>query len=134
MARDIINRKDIKLLVDTFYAKVMTNEVIGFIFSDVAGIDWGKHLPKMYNFWSSLLIGEKSYSGNPMRVHIGLSNSTEMSDTQFNEWLSLFYNTVDELFEGKNADEAKRRASKIASMMQTNIKFNKQSLLFKKQQ
>ena len=52
MIKDILNREDVVKLVDTFYGKVMTNNVIGFIFSDVAGINWSKHLPKMYNFWN----------------------------------------------------------------------------------
>lgn len=129
MNQDITNRSDVELLVDTFYGKVMTNEVIGFIFSDVVGIDWSKHLPKMYNFWSSLLFGERDYSGNPMRVHVALSKLTEMSSKEFGEWLRLFNETVDELFEGDKANEAKARASKIASLMQIKIKQTKQSSL-----
>lgn len=129
MNQDITNRSDVELLVDTFYGKVMTNEVIGFIFSDVVGIDWSKHLPKMYNFWSSLLFGERDYSGNPMRVHVALSKLTEMDSKEFGEWLRLFNETVDELFEGDKANEAKARASKIASLMQIKIKQTKQSSL-----
>lgn len=129
MNQDITNRSDVELLVDTFYGKVMTNEVIGFIFSDVVGIDWSKHLPKMYNFWSSLLFGERNYSGNPMRVHVALSKLTEMGSKEFGEWLRLFDETVDELFEGNKANEAKARASKIASLMQIKIKQTKQSSL-----
>ncbi len=132
MEQDITNREDIELLVDTFYGKVMTNETIGFIFSDVVGIDWSKHLPKMYNFWSSLLFGEREYSGNPMRIHVALSKETEMNNKQFNEWLSLFYETIDELFEGEKANEAKARASKIASLMINKISMeNQSSFVFK---
>ncbi len=127
MKQDITNRDDIKLLVDTFYGKVMTNETIGFIFSDIVGIDWSTHLPKMYNFWSSLLFGEREYSGNPMRVHVALSKETEIGKNQFGEWLRLFHETVDELFEGEKAKEAKSRASKIASLMMNKINMESQS-------
>lgn len=129
---DIKNRKDIELLVDTFYGKVMTNNIIGFIFSDIAGIDWSKHLPKMYNFWASLLLNEQSYSGNPLRIHVNLSKLTDMTNKEFSEWLKLFNETVDELFEGNKAEDAKRRAEKIASTMMTNIRITaqKSSLLF----
>lgn len=132
MLEDITNRDDIELLVDTFYGKVMTNSVIGFIFSDVAGIDWSLHLPKMYRFWASMLLNEQSYSGNPLRIHVHLSKLTEMSEPQFTEWLKLFTETVDELFLGSKADEAKMRAEKIASTMMTNIRMNAQrsSLIF----
>lgn len=127
MKRDITNQEDVVLLVDTFYGKVMINNTIGFIFSDIAGIDWSKHLPKMYNFWCSLLFGERDYSGNPMRIHTSLSDKTEMGEDQFREWLRLFDETVDELFEGDKANEAKSRAHKIASLMTNKIRMHKQS-------
>ena len=126
MENDIKTRDDIVLLVDTFYGKVMTNSVIGYIFSDVAGINWSLHLPKMYRFWASLLLNEQSYSGNPLRVHVHLSTLTIMSEKEFSEWLMLFIETVDELFSGEKADEAKQRAEKIASTMLTNIKLRAQ--------
>lgn len=133
MEDDIKTRDDIVLLVDTFYGKVMTNSVIGYIFSDVAGIDWSIHLPKMYRFWASLLLNEQSYSGNPLRVHVHLSTLAEMTEKEFSEWTKLFIETTDELFSGKKADEAKKRAEKIASTMLTNIRLNaqKRSVLFK---
>ncbi len=124
---DITNRKDIELMVDTFYGKVMINPIIGPIFSDVVRVNWGVHLPKMYSFWSSLLLNEESFSGNPMRVHIGLSKLTTMKEAEFSEWLKLFHETVDELFSGEKADEAKTKASDIARLMLTKIKMNEQS-------
>lgn len=124
---DIVNKKDIELMVDTFYGKVMINPIIGPIFSDVVRVNWGSHLPKMYSFWSSLLLNEQSFSGNPMRVHIGLSKLTAMTETEFSEWLMLFHETVDELFSGKKAEEAKTRASNIARLMQAKIKMNEQT-------
>ena len=36
MKTDIRNRKDIEKLVNTFYDKVKTDEVIGYLFNDVA--------------------------------------------------------------------------------------------------
>ena len=117
MKNDITNKDDIKLLVDTFYDKVKTNSVIGHIFNDIAKVDWEHHLPKMYSFWESLLLGEKGFTGNPMQKHIELSKLTTMAETQFSEWLLIFTQTTDELFEGIKADEAKTRAANIARLM-----------------
>ncbi len=117
MKNDITNKDDIKLLVDTFYDKVKTNSVIGHIFNDIAKVDWEHHLPKMYSFWVSLLLGEKGFTGNPMQKHIELSKLTAMTETQFSEWLLIFTQTTDELFEGIKADEAKTRAANIARLM-----------------
>lgn len=121
MKKDITNRKDIELMVNTFYSKVRSNPVLGFIFDDVAKINWESHLPKMYSFWASILFGEHSFSGNPMQKHIALSKQTEMTDKEFSEWLYLFIETVDELFIGEKANEAKLRAGNIARLMLHNI-------------
>jgi hemoglobin len=117
MKPDILSRDDIKLLVDTFYDKVKSNPVIGFIFDEVAKVDWQKHLPKMYDFWSTIVLGDQSYEGNPMITHIRLSKITPLTEKEFSEWILLFNATVDELFEGANAAEAKTRAGNIARLM-----------------
>lgn len=117
MKRDIENRDDIVLLVNTFYNSVKENNKLGNIFNDVAKIDWYTHLPKMYSFWASLLLAEHSFSGNPMEKHIALSKITSMTEVEFSEWLLLFTNTVDILFEGEKATEAKLRAGNIARLM-----------------
>lgn len=121
MKPDITSQTDIKALVDTFYNKVQQNKVLAPIFDDVAKINWDEHLPKMYSFWGSLLLQEHSYNGNPMKIHVELSKITPMSVAEFSEWISLFYQTVDELFEGATAEEAKTRAANIARLMQLKI-------------
>jgi hemoglobin len=91
--------------------------VLGPIFNDMAKVDWTLHLPKMYNFWASILLGEQSYDGNPMTRHIQLSRSIPLTENEFNEWITLFTRTVDDLFEGEKAEEAKTRAANIARLM-----------------
>ena len=115
--QDIASRDDIVLLIDTFYSKVKENEIIGYIFNDIAKVDWEHHLPIMYTFWSDLLLGEHNYFGNPMQKHIALSKRTPLTEIEFSEWLRLFTKTVDELYEGEIANEAKTRAANIAQMM-----------------
>lgn len=121
MKSDITSRKDIELLVDTFYEKVRSNPELRYIFEDVAKINWETHLPRMYSFWGSILLGEYSYSGNPMQKHIALSKLTAITNTEFSMWLRLFTETVDKLFTGEKATEAKVRAENIARLMMHNI-------------
>jgi hemoglobin len=40
MKRDIENKKDIELLITTFYDKVKADAAIGYIFNDIAKVDW----------------------------------------------------------------------------------------------
>jgi len=117
MKKDITDRADIELLVNTFYEKVKNSPKIGYIFTDVAKTNWEHHLPKMYSFWASMLLGERSFLGNPMQKHIEISALTPMGEAEFSEWLLLFTQTTDELFSGTKADEIKIRATNIARLM-----------------
>lgn len=121
MKLDIENRDDIILLVNTFYNNVKKDKTIGYIFEEVANVNWDMHLPKMYSFWSSILLGEHSYTGNPMTIHMELSKLTAMTEKEFTAWLTLFTQTVDQLFAGNKANEAKERAANIARLMQYKI-------------
>src|SRR5690606_7509111 len=109
--KDIQTREDIQLLVDAFYEKVQYDDLLSPVFSHV---DWPHHLPVMYNFWSSLLLGDRSYQGNPFQKHQSLA----IGKAHFAAWLRLFTLTIDEHFEGAVATEAKERAQSIAGMFQ----------------
>lgn len=115
--KDIETRSDIELLVNSFYDKVKADKTIGYIFNDVATVDWILHLPKMYSFWETVLLGKMSFKGNPMVKHIQLSKKTEMSKKHFDHWLKLWNTTIDEHFEGIIATDAKQRGKNIAGLM-----------------
>lgn len=117
MKKDIEHRADIELLVNAFCSEVRQSNILGYIFDDVAKVDWKTHLPKMHLFWSNLLLGEKKFSGNPIQTHIELNQRTSLTSKEFEEWLCLFCEAVDKLFEGKKAEEAKQRAANIARLM-----------------
>lgn len=117
MKTDIRNRKDIEKLVDAFYNKVKTDPVIGYLFTDVAMVNWSSHLPKMYDFWENILFCTANYSGNPMMKHKELHEKSPMTEEHFKHWITLFTSTVDKLFEGTKTEEIKNRAMNIASLM-----------------
>ena len=50
---DIETRTDIDLIMRVFYERALADEVIGFIFSDVAHLDLERHLPIIGDFWES---------------------------------------------------------------------------------
>jgi len=121
MKKDIHNRADIILLVDTFYKNVALNKQIGPIFTDVAKVDWSHHLPKMYDFWESILFGKAIYKGNPMLTHFALNEQTPLQTEAFETWKNLFFQTVDDLFVGENAHLIKQKAQSIADLMHFKI-------------
>jgi hemoglobin len=118
---DISSRHDIVQLVDAFYERVGRDELLGPIFNDVARVDWDAHLPRMYDFWDSVLFGRTGFKGNPLAVHRALAQLTPLTSREFTAWLTLFHATVDALFSGAVATQAKVRASRIAATMQLHL-------------
>jgi hemoglobin len=109
--KDIVSRQDIELLVDRFYEKVQADKELAPLFIHV---NWEKHLPLMYSFWSSMILGEQSYRGNPFQRHAALP----LHSVHFKQWITLFNETVDEYFAGEKAEEIKTRAGSIAGVFQ----------------
>ena len=121
MKKDIETRTDIELLVNSFYERIKTDKVIGYIFTDIAHVNWLKHLPIMYDFWENALFYTGSYTGNPMTLHKHLHRLIPLTREHFAQWNKLFTTTVDELFEGEKAILAKQRATSISAVMQIKI-------------
>lgn len=117
MKKDIENRQDIVLLVDTFYIKVKKDKVIGHFFNEVVNLSWDVHMPIMYNFWESVLMHTAAYKGNAMETHINLDRKSAMAQAHFDQWIKLWDETVEELFEGPKAVEAMQKAKSMAFLI-----------------
>ena len=121
MNTDISNRKHIETLVENFYSEAMEDETIGAFFTSVVTLNLDKHLPKICDFWESVLLGNPTYKGNPMQKHIELSKKKRLEKNHFDQWILLWTKHVDLLFEGDVADQAKSRAIQVAALMQFKI-------------
>lgn len=117
MKKEFQYLEDIRLLVDNFYAKVRSDNLLSPIFNGVIKDRWPEHLEKMYTFWQTVLLGEHTYYGNPFMPHADLP----VEKQHFDRWIELFYQTLEEQFEGEKADEAKWRAAKMTEMFQHKI-------------
>ncbi len=122
MKKNIEDRKDVALLVDSFYAKIRKDADIGHFFNDVIQ-DWDEHLEKLTDFWEMNLFGGKNYRGNPIEAHIEVDQHSGgvISSHEFGIWLNHWFATIDELYEGGNADTLKRRARKMSTMLFMNM-------------
>lgn len=119
MKKDIAERQDVELLVDQFYSRVNADPLLSSIFNDLAKVDWAHHLPKMYSFWSSVLLDENSYKGRPFPPHAVLP----ISKIHFERWLTLFRETLTENFEGPTSDLALERANNLAAIFNSKLKY-----------
>ena len=121
MKRDISNRTDIELMVNTFYEKVIADKLLGSIFQDVAKVNWATHIPLLNNFWENVIFFTGSYEGNPVNLHKHLHYIKPLNKTHFDRWNKLFILTVDQLFEGPKAELAKERAISISGIIKDKV-------------
>lgn len=122
MKQDIKTRDDVFLLVSSFYVKVRKDAVLGPFFNNVI-TDWDAHIHRLTDFWESSLFLKTKYLGNPLAVHVKVDqeNNNSISELHFGLWLNLWFETIDELFMGDYADNAKQRARKMGTFLYLNI-------------
>lgn len=109
---EITELEQVKLLVDSFYDKVRKDDLLKDIFDDVIQDRWPEHLEKMYRFWQTVLLDERTYEGRPFVPHMYLPVESE----HFNRWLDLFESTLAEHFHGDNVETARWQANRMAQM------------------
>jgi len=112
--KPILNNEDVTLLVETFYAKVLKDKVLAPFFKQ---LDFEVHLPKMIHFWNFVLLDQPGYTTNVVKKHLKMP----LEHAHFQQWLFLFNETIDELFEGEKVSLAKQRASIIAWTIESKI-------------
>lgn len=122
MKRDIENREDIYQIVKSFYVKLMNDELMVHFFTDFKDpVHLEEHLQVLVDFWDNMLFYSGTYQKNAMKPHLDLQATKPFKKKHFNQWLSFFNSSVDELFEGQNAHNAKTRALSIATVMEIKI-------------
>ena len=123
---DIKNRADIETFVHLFYSRIVTDPLIGIIFTKIFPINMSHHIPIITDFWETILLDHPIYKKNAMQVHFEINKKFPLQKKYFDAWLHLFNTTIDELFCGEKVLLAKKRAAGIADLMQ--LKINKINL------
>ena len=114
---DIQTRDDVYALVSTFYEHIRIDTVLGPIFnSHIEDEKWPEHIQKLTDFWMTGLFGVVCFKGNPTEAHRKVDKNLHYSIDQnhFDQWLNLWFNTIDNLFEGSLANRAKEASIKMA--------------------
>jgi hemoglobin len=123
MKQDISTRQDIDLLVKVFYDKLLADALLQYIFQQTVLAELEKHLTKIADFWDSILLDTDIYRGNVTEAHINLDKKYPLKEAEFQQWLTHWKASVDELFEGEKAELAKFRAQSIADIMQYKLQY-----------
>ena len=99
-----IDEADISNLVHAFYPRVRADPRLGPIFERHIGTSdraWEPHLARIEGFWANVMLGSRTYQGNPMLAHAGVP---EIEPTDFDRWLDLFEETAREILSRQKAD------------------------------
>lgn len=112
---DIATRDDCERLVRAFYGRALTDPVIGWLFTDVAQLDLEEHVPRITDFWETVLLGGTAYRGGVFGPHARLHEKAGLRAGHFTRWLGLWTDTVDSLFAGERAELAKAHAVRTAN-------------------
>lgn len=109
--RDLTDGDLFDLLRD-FYDALERDPLVGPYF---AAVDMSEHLPRITDFWSTMLFGTRRYSSNAFQPHARLEGLTS---EHFGRWLATLEGVIDRRFAGRYAEEMKTSAHRIAYSMQ----------------
>ncbi|MBE8715365.1 group III truncated hemoglobin [Sphingobacterium hungaricum] len=119
--KDVRDLADIRLFVDTFYARIRKDDLIGPIFTERIGDKWAIHLEKMYTFWETILFEQKTYFGAPFLPHATMN----LEPHHFQRWISIFESTLHELNQGANTEKAIWQGKRMAEIFMSKIAYYK---------
>ena len=108
-----ITSQDIAELVAAFYTRVRAHPVLGPVFEAKIGTtdhEWAPHLRKIEAFWANVMLGGRSYDGNPMRAHM---NAPGVQPAHFAIWLDLFEAEARRLLPPEKSDAFNMLARRI---------------------
>ncbi len=114
---DIASRDDVATLVEDFYNRCFADDLLGPVFVDVARLDLRAHLPRMVDFWMTVLFRAGLYDGNVLDVHVALHDRHPLTAELLDRWLETWTATVSDTFAGEVADRAVLQARRFAWSM-----------------
>ena len=110
----------LRRLLDHFYAEVRRDDMIGPLFNRVIGDEWGPHLDRIQDFWSSVMLKTGRYQGNPLAVHRAIDG---LEPQFFDRWLALFEASAREVLTPDLADAFVAKAQLIADSLRLGLYF-----------
>lgn len=126
MKLDISTREDIKFVITKFYDKLLADEqMIPFFKEIVAENQLEHHLEIITDFWNDILFDTLTYQNNVMKKHLDKNVFVKFTAAHFAIWISYFFATIDENFEGEKAQNMKSRATSIATVMKLKMNIYK---------
>ncbi len=110
-----LREEDLLALLTDFYARVERDALLAPYFADV---DMMAHMPRIVDFWSTMIFHTGRYTGNAFQPHLSMPGLTA---THFARWLHTLAATVDTHAAGPAAEHMKSLAGRIALSIQIRL-------------
>lgn len=117
LTRDLADRADIHALLSKFYGRVLDDDLLAKPFTEVRAKGLDSHLPVMCDFWETMLLQARLYQRSALEVHRVVHHNHPLDHRHFLRWLTLWLDTVDVMFSGPVAEQAKTQGRRIAWAM-----------------
>ena len=102
-------------LLTAFYDVVGRDPLLGPYF---ARIDMAAHVPRIADFWSTLLFHSGRYQGNAFRPHAAMPG---LEGAHFDRWVTFLDDVVDARYAGPAAERMKALGRRIAGSMRLRL-------------
>lgn len=113
--RPDLRDEDIHGVLVAFYDAVERDPLLAPYF---AGIDMPAHIPRIADFWSTLVFHTGRYAGNAFRPHLEMPG---LDAGHFARWLATLERTVDARHAGPKAQLMKELGHRVAFSMQLRL-------------
>lgn len=113
--RNDLDEADLHPLLVEFYRRIAEDPLVAPYFAE---LDMSAHLPRIVDFWSTLLFRTGRYTGNAFRPHLEMPGLTS---EHFDRWLATLEATLGSFHAGPNAELMKSFAHRVAYSMQVRL-------------
>jgi hemoglobin len=117
-----ITAEEIDRLVAAFYDRVRSHPGLGPVFARAIaaedGPEWRVHEAKIAGFWRNAVGIDRSYDGNPTKVHV---ENTDVRPGMFDPWLGLFRIVAEAELEPEKAAKMVALAERIGAGLRYSV-------------
>lgn len=120
-APDLAVEDSIRQLLKVFYGRVRRDALLGPVFARALGTseaEWARHLARLADFWSSVVLRSGRYHGDPFSTHLRLP---DLEPAMFDRWLTLFGESCADVLAPEMAEAFHGRALRIARSLRMGL-------------